>query len=134
VGRNVRLTDVGRALRPIATRIFDDVALVDELRVSYLSAEVGEVAIAAGHVVGAHRVPGWLAPFVTQHPQLGLHLRLARFREMITMLQDGEVDIIFAGSRMEIPGVEAMIMERTEMLLVAAPGTRWPAAPSLPKS
>jgi len=23
---------------------------------------------------------------------------------MITMLQDGEVDIIFAGSRMEIPG------------------------------
>jgi DNA-binding transcriptional LysR family regulator len=122
VGRNVRLTDVGRALRPIATRIFDDVALVDELRVSYLSAEVGEVAIAAGHVVGAHRVPGWLAPFVTQHPQLGLHLRLARFREMITMLQDGEVDIIFAGSRMEIPGVEAMIMERTEMLLVAAPG------------
>ena len=122
VGRNVRLTDVGRALRPLATRIFDDVALVDELRVSYLSAEVGEVAIAAGHVVGAHRVPGWLSPFVTEHPQLGLHLRLARFREMITMLQDGEVDIIFAGSRVETPGVEAMVMERTEMVLVAAPG------------
>ena len=122
VGRNVRLTDVGRALRPIATRIFDDVALVDELRVSYLSAEVGEVAIAAGHVVGAHRVPGWLAPFVTQHPQLGLHLRLARFREMITMLQDGEVDIIFAGSTIDGPGIEAMTMERTEMVLVVAPG------------
>jgi DNA-binding transcriptional LysR family regulator len=122
VGRNVRLTDAGRALRPIATRIFDDVALVDELRVSYLSAEAGEITIAAGHVVGAHRVPGWLAPFVTEHPQLGLHLRLASFREMITMLQDGEVDIIFAGSKVEVPGVEAMVMEATEMVLVAAPG------------
>ena len=38
------------------------------------------------------------------------------------MLQDGEVDVIFAGSRVEVPGVEALIMERTEMVLVAAPG------------
>ena len=122
VGRNVRLTDVGRALRPIATRIFDDVALVEELRVSYLNAEEGEIAIAAGHVVGAHRVPGWLAPFVAAHPQFGLHLRLARFRDMIVMLQGGEVDVIFAGSRVDVPGIEAMTMERTEMVLVVAPG------------
>jgi DNA-binding transcriptional LysR family regulator len=122
VGRNVKLTDVGRALRPIATRIFDDVALVEELRVSYLKADQGEIAIAAGHVVGAHRVPGWLAAFVAAHAQLGLHLRLARFREMIVMLQGGEVDIIFAGSKVDVAGVESMVMERTEMVLVVAPG------------
>jgi DNA-binding transcriptional LysR family regulator len=121
VGRNVKLTDVGRALRPIATRIFDDVALVDELRVSYLDDERGEIAVAAGHVVGAHRVPGWLAPFVAAHAQLGLHLRLARFRDMIVMLQSGEVDIIFTGSRVYAAGLESMTMERTEMVLVAAP-------------
>ncbi len=121
VGRNIQLTDVGRALRPIATRIFDDVALVEELRVSYLSAEQGEIAIAAGHVVGAHRVPGWLAPFVAAHAQLGLHLRLARFREMTVMLQGGEVDVIFAGSTVDVPGVETLVMERTEMVLVVAP-------------
>jgi len=38
------------------------------------------------------------------------------------MLQDGEVDIIFAGSTIDGPGIEAMTMERTEMVLVVAPG------------
>jgi DNA-binding transcriptional LysR family regulator len=132
-GRNVKLTDVGRALRPIATRIFDDVALVDELRISFLSDERGEISVAAGHVVGAHRVPGWLAPFVAAHARLGLHLRLARFRDMIVMLQGGEVDIIFTGASVYAPGLESMTMERTEMVLVAAPShplarSREPAA------
>jgi DNA-binding transcriptional LysR family regulator len=122
VGRNVQLTDVGRALRPLATRIFDDVALIDELCTSFLGDERGEIAVAAGHVVGSHRVPGWLAPFVAAHAQLGLHLRVARYRDMIVMLQDGEVDIIFAGSEVHAAGLESMTMECTEMALVAAPG------------
>jgi DNA-binding transcriptional LysR family regulator len=120
-GRNVKLTDVGRALRPIATRIFDDLALVDQLRISFLSDERGEITVAAGHVVGAHRVPGWLAPFVAAHAQLGLHLRLARFRDMIVMLQGGEVDVIFTGASVYAGGLESMTMERTDMVLVAAP-------------
>ena len=121
VGRNVRLTDVGRALRPVATRIFDDLALVDELRISFLGDERGEISVAAGHVVGAHRVPGWLAPFVAAHARLGLRLRIARFRDMIVMLQGGEVDIIFTGASVYAPGLESMTMERTEMALVCAP-------------
>ena len=120
VGRNIRLTDVGRELRPMATRVLDELALIDELRTSYLSTRRGEVAIAAGHVVGAHRAPGWLAAFVTAHPEIALHLTLASYRVIVTMLRDGEADIIFAGSAVEAPGVETLVMERAEMVLVVA--------------
>ncbi len=122
VGRNIRLTDVGRALRPIATRVLDDLSLVDELRASYLAAERGEISVAAGHVVGTHRVPGWLAAFVAAHPKIGLHLSIAPFRVTVEMLVDGEVDVIFTSSAVDVAGVESITMERTEMVLVAAPG------------
>ncbi|HYA01335.1 MAG TPA: LysR family transcriptional regulator [Candidatus Binatia bacterium] len=122
VGRNIRLTDAGRSLRPIATRVFDDLAQVDELRSSYLDIERGEIAIAAGNVVGAHRVPGWLAPFVAAHPEIGLHLTLAPYRGIISMLQDGDADIVFAGWRVDVPGLQSLVLERSEMLLVVAAG------------
>jgi len=122
VGRNIRLTDIGHALRPLATRVFDDMAHIDELRSSYMNNERGEIAIAAGYVVGARRVPGWLAGFVATHPEINLHLTLAPFRVMIAMLLEGEVDLMFAGAGVDVPGVESMTMEHTEMVLVVAAG------------
>jgi DNA-binding transcriptional LysR family regulator len=121
VGRNVRLTDAGRALRPIALRILDDAALVDELQASFTRAERGEITVAAGHVVGTHRVPGWLAGFVAAHPSIRLHLKVASFRAMISMLTDGDADVIFTGSAFDTPGVDVLTMERHDMVLVVAP-------------
>lgn len=121
VGRNIRLTDAGRSLRPIATRIFDEVAAIDRLRSSYLVGH-GEIAIAAGNVVGAHRVPGWLEPFVAAHPEVAVHLTLASYRVILSMLRDGAADIIFAGWRIDAPGVESLVLDRSEMRLVVAAG------------
>lgn len=121
VGRNVRLTDAGRALRPVALRILDDTALVDELQASFAQAERGEITVVTGHVVGTHRVPAWLAGFVAAHPSIHLHLKVTSFRAAIAMLADGEADVIFTGSAFETAGIDLITMERHEMVLVAAP-------------
>ncbi len=121
VGRNVRLTDAGRALRPIALRILDEATLVDELQTSFARVERGEITITTGHVVGTHRVPAWLAGFVAAHPSIHLHLKVTSFRAAIAMLADGEADVIFTGSAFATPGIDLITMERHEMVLVAAP-------------
>ncbi|HYA00287.1 MAG TPA: LysR family transcriptional regulator [Candidatus Binatia bacterium] len=121
IGRNVRLTDAGRALRPIALRILDDATLVDQLQASFTQAERGEITVATGHVVGTHRVPAWLAGFVAAHPSIQLHMKVTSFRAAIAMLADGEADVIFTGSAFETPGIDIITMERHEMVLVAAP-------------
>jgi LysR family transcriptional regulator, transcription activator of glutamate synthase operon len=53
VGRNVRLTDVGRAVRQLAVRTLDDARQIEELSAGYLAFDRGELTIAAGRVIGA---------------------------------------------------------------------------------
>src|SRR6202049_2625655 len=70
VGRNVQLTDVGGPLRQLAERDLEDVCQIEELRSGYLACERGELTVAAGRVMGAHRLAGWLPSLLPGHPQI----------------------------------------------------------------
>ena len=120
VGRNVQLTDVGRALRQLAVRVLEDVGQIEELRAGYLAFERGELTVAAGRVMGAHRLSGWLAPFVAEHPEINVRLALAPMRSLVTMLIEGRADIILAGSSVRVPGVETVVLEHTQLVTVVA--------------
>src|SRR5579862_9826104 len=120
VGRNVQLTDVGRALRQLAVKVLEDVGQIEELRVGYLAFERGELTVAAGRVMGAHRLSGWLAPFVAEHPEINVRLALAPMRSLVTMLVEGRADIILAGSSVREPGIETVVLEHTQLVTVVA--------------
>ncbi|HEX4755822.1 MAG TPA: LysR family transcriptional regulator [Candidatus Dormibacteraeota bacterium] len=122
VGRNVRLTDVGRAVRQLAIRTLDDVAQIEELTAGYLAFETGAVAIASGRVIGAHRLSRWLAPFVSAHPGVDVHISLGPMQSVLARLEDGSADIVILGSEVRLPGVETVELERTELVLVVAAG------------
>jgi LysR family transcriptional regulator, low CO2-responsive transcriptional regulator len=120
VGRNVRLTDVGRAVRQIGAQVFDQVALIEELATGYLAFERGEIRIAAGRVVGAHQLPAWLAPFVADHRDLAIRLRLAPVHAVLTMLREGDADIVVVGSDVKLAGVETILLDRSELVITVA--------------
>src|SRR5580693_4035197 len=120
VGRNVQLTDVGRALRQLAVRVLEDVGQIEELRAGYLAFERGELTVAAGRVMGAHRLSSWLAPFVADHPEINVRLALAPMRSLVTMLIEGRADIILAGSSVREPGIETVVLEHTQLVTVVA--------------
>jgi len=122
VGRNVRLTDVGQRLRFLATQVLDGVKNIEELRDGYLTFEHGELIVASGRVLGAHRLSEWLAPFISEHPLLRVQIKLAPLQTLVDMLSRGEVDVIVAGDAVDAPGVETMAMERTQMVIVVATG------------
>jgi DNA-binding transcriptional LysR family regulator len=122
VGRNVRLTDVGRAVRQLAIRTMEDVAQIEELTAGYLAFETGAVAIASGRVMGAHRLSTWLAPFVSAHPGVDVRIVLGPMQGVLARLEDGSADIVILGSEVRLPGVETVELERTELVLVVASG------------
>lgn len=122
VGRNVRLTDVGRAVRQLALRTMDDVAQIEELTAGYLAFETGAVAIASGRVLGAHRLSSWLAPFVSAHPAIDVRIVLGPMQDVLARLEEGSADVVILGSDLRLPGVETVELERTEMVLVVAAG------------
>ncbi|HEX6538989.1 MAG TPA: LysR family transcriptional regulator [Candidatus Dormibacteraeota bacterium] len=120
VGRNVRLTDVGRAVRQLALRTLAEAAQVEQLTSGYSAFETGEVRVAAGRVTGALLLSEWLSPFVRDYPQIDLRIQLAEVRDLMSMLHDGSADAIILGSRVRDPGIEACVLQTTEMVLVVA--------------
>jgi DNA-binding transcriptional LysR family regulator len=120
VGRHVRLTDVGRAVRQFAIRTLDAAAEIEQLAAGYLAFERGAVEIASGRVLGAHRLSGWLAPFVMSHPDVEVRIHLTSVPTLTAMLQEGAVDVAILGADVRIAGVETVTLERTDLVIVVA--------------
>lgn len=120
VGRNVRLTDVGRGVRQLAVRTLEFAAQIEQLATGYLAFETGEISVAAGPVMGTHRLSGWLAPFVERHPDIEIRITLAPMQALLAMLANGDADVAFMGSEVHVPGIETIVLERTELVAVAA--------------
>ncbi|WP_120996352.1 LysR family transcriptional regulator [Stutzerimonas urumqiensis] len=75
LGREIGLTEAGRALLPRAYRILNE---LDDTRraLSNLSGEVsGRLSLATSHHIGLHRLPPLLRTFTRAHPQVNLDIR-----------------------------------------------------------
>jgi DNA-binding transcriptional LysR family regulator len=121
VGRNVRLTDIGRAVRQLAIRTLDEAAQVERLAGGYSAFERGEITIASGRVTGAYLLGGWLSPFVSRHPDVDLRLQLVPATSLLEMLRSGAADIVIAGTSLREAGIETIVLETSELLIVVAP-------------
>jgi DNA-binding transcriptional LysR family regulator len=120
VGRNVRLTDVGRAVRQLAIRTLDEASEVEHLASGCAAFERGEITIAAGRVTGAHLLSGWLASFVREHPDIELRIHLAPVQELLAMLHEGSTDVVIVGFDLRLPDIETVVLQRTELVVVVA--------------
>jgi len=120
VGRNVRLTDVGRAVRFLAVRALDEAQQVERLARGYAAFELGEITIASGRVTGAHLLARWLAPFVREHPHIDVRLQLAPLQDLMAMLHSGASDVVLLGAAVSDDDVDVVTLERTELVLVVA--------------
>jgi DNA-binding transcriptional LysR family regulator len=120
VGRNVRLTDVGESLRRLAARVLDEVSEIEDMSAGYHAVERGEIAIAAGRVMGAHRLARWVAPFAIAHPHLTIRISLAPMHTLVEMLHGGTADVVMLGSLVKAADIESLILERTDMVLLVS--------------
>ncbi len=75
LGREVSLTEAGRALLPRAYQILN---VLDDTRraLNNLSGEVsGRLTLATSHHIGLHRLPPLLRAFTRAHPQVALDIQ-----------------------------------------------------------
>ena len=122
IGRGVRLTEAGRAVADAAGAAVAAIRTVEETAASFLGLESGGVAIAASNTVGIHRAPGWIAGFLEAHPGIEIRLRLANTAIAVADLLAGEVDLALVEGGLPDAPLEAVALERDELVLVAAAG------------
>jgi len=75
LGREINLTEAGRALLPRAYQIL---GVLDDTRraLSNLSGEIsGRLTLATSHHIGLHRLPPLLRAFIRAHPQVALDIQ-----------------------------------------------------------
>jgi len=124
VGRNVRLTDFGHSLRPLAREVVERAEAIDDLARGFLQAEHGTVRVAAGAVIGAHRLGSWLGPFVSEHPRIEMRIAVASMLEALDGLRRGDLDVAIQGTSMPEPAsdLESIDLVPTELVIVVGAG------------
>ncbi len=96
IGKQVQLTEAGRALLPSALRILAE--LEDSKRaISNLNESVsGKLSIATSHHIGLHRLPPVLRTFTRDFTEVDLDIRFMDSEEACNCVLRGEVELAIA--------------------------------------
>ncbi|MCJ8168801.1 LysR family transcriptional regulator [Atopomonas sediminilitoris] len=93
LGRDISLTEAGRALLPRAYRILAELA--DSRRaLANLSGTIsGRLSLATSHHIGLHRLPPVLRQFTREHPEVALDIRFVDSEVAYTDVLQGQVEL-----------------------------------------
>ncbi len=120
--RAIRLTELGRSLFDVTTRLFE---LEDEARALL----TGTKALRRGHLRVAadnayHAVP-LLAELRRNHPGLTFRLAIANSAGVLQQLIDGDVDVAVTAKVTPDPRLHAVEMKRDRLILFAPRSHAW---------
>lgn len=93
IGKQVQLTEAGRALVPGSQRVL---AAMDEARrvLSRIDSQVqGRLRIAASHHVGLHRLPAVMKQYIGHYPEVDLDIRFIESEQACSGLLHGDFEL-----------------------------------------
>jgi len=93
IGRNVSLTEAGRALLPHAKTITQQI-LSAEQSVRDLSGEVtGQLRLATSHHIGLHRLPPVLSQFSRSCPEVKIDIEFMDSEQAYELIMQGKIEL-----------------------------------------
>ena len=128
LGREVGLTEAGRALLPRAYQIL---GVLDDTRraLTNLSGEIsGRLTLATSHHIGLHRLPPLLRAFTRAHPEVALDIQFLDSEVAYEEVLHGraEIAVITLAPETREP-VRAVKVWDDPLILLRRPNTRWHA-------
>ncbi|MDO9533807.1 MAG: selenium metabolism-associated LysR family transcriptional regulator [Bacillota bacterium] len=124
--RELHLTDAGKILFKYAQELLE----IKEEALSAIEKEYkiisGHLEIAASSVPGAYLLPGLLASFHRQHPEITFSVMIRDTKQVIQSIKDYTYSLGFTGEPGTQEGLEQVKLVEDELILIAPKGTNLP--------
>lgn len=121
-GRGIRLTEAGLVYADYVRQIL---GLLDEASSAVVQGadpERGSLRLGAVTTAGEYLVPGLLATFLVEHPDIAVTLEVGVRDRVHEMLAAHQLDLVIAGRPPRGTGLVTKAMRRNSLVVVAAPG------------
>jgi DNA-binding transcriptional LysR family regulator len=126
-GRNVFLTEGGRALTPLARDILQECVRIEETMVSLKGEIVGRLQIGCTTASGKYVLPRILGGLRAAHPRVEVVCAVTNRREALKLLRIGEVQVAITSLKEPAKDLEYRAFATDRIVLIAPPHHPWTA-------
>ena len=129
VGRQIELTEAGRALLGEARAILAQVRQTCELLGDFSTFARGTLTIHASQTIGSYWLPRRLVAFHEAYPRITLSLSIGNSVQVAEAVADGRADIGFVEAMVAHKGLALEPVARDQLIIVVAGTHEWVTRP-----
>lgn len=122
VGRDLRMTDAGEALREHAVRVLAAARGAEEALAAAVGLQRGKLGVGASTTPGIYLLPPILAKFRAKFPGISVTLSIDNSEMIAEKVAMGELDLGFVGWELDSREVEATKVCDDELVVIGPPG------------
>lgn len=124
-GRAVRLTEAGQVLQPLARELMASTRRLDETMCSLNGEVIGEMTLGCSTASGKYLLPGLIARFRRQFPQVRINVLVTSRESVIRKVLAGEFFLGISSKQVEHHDLEYQEFFDDEVILIVPPDHRW---------
>jgi len=124
-GRAVRLTETGKTLQPIARELLSSARHLEETMASLQGELVGEMNIGCSTASGKYLLPGLIARFRRQYPQVRINVLISSRNSVLDRLLAGELSLGVSSKKIEHRDLDYQDFFTDDVILIAAANHPW---------
>jgi DNA-binding transcriptional LysR family regulator len=122
VGRNIRLTDVGREVATASFLVMRSIENLTSLASAARDIEQGVLAVGASEVAASHHLPARLAAFAAERPAVRIVVVSGVSADLCEQVSAGDLDCALAHGPLPKTALQRLAVAKDEFALVAPRG------------
>ena len=125
VGRNIELTEPGRAFLDEARAVLARVAAAELMLADFGGLQRGSISVCASQTIAGYWLPRHLADYHRAHPGIELRLTVGNTAQVAAAVHDGTAELGFVEGAVTDPALLSEVVARDQLVLVVAPDHPW---------
>jgi len=125
MGRKVLATQAGHVLYRSAIIVFENLSQAKASIEMLRDKVVGDLTVGCSTIPSHNIMPGLLADFCKQYPDVSFHIQTSDSSEVIKRVASGDWPVGIVGHKPDVDGLNSEVLLEDETVVVAAKGVSW---------